>query len=294
MGQCGERRVVFVWEYACKFLYFFTWSTSTVSAAMLLVIAINRYLKVCRPNSTQMTSSKRKLALGCTVLLSTAITLPLFHFMGPIEGSLDINNATINVTTCGVKKELAGVSSRIYFFFELLLSLINMILTVALYIPIGITIYQKFHSIRNSKRVKKLLGITNSEMSDVGTSDDTSETTKVNNVNYKDALQNVLDTSVCERKNSHRRRIRHNFTSMFVTIVLVYVLSYLPTFILIILPSKNPFAFWFYRDDVSLNILVILKRSFIINHIVNPLVYGYFDLHFRSLFMQSISCRKRN
>lgn len=282
-------RLTFQWDFLCKGMYFLTWCTSSVSAAMLLVIAVNRYLKVCRPNGYQLTGRKRKFALLFVLAISIITTIPLLYFMGRLKGSVEHRGMEINVTSCGVKKDRFGTYSKLYFFLELLLSLLVMIFTVALYIPIGITIYNRFHSIRNSKRVKKLLGITTSEESeDDDGADVSSETRATITPNYTEALQNVLDSSISRKKNSHRRRVRHNFTSMFVTIVIFYVMSYLPTFVLIIVPSKNPFMFWFTLDDFSLNILVILKRAFIVNHIVNPFVYGYFDLHFRSLFKKSL------
>lgn len=282
-------RLTFQWSFLCKGLYFFTWCTSGVSAAMLLVIAVNRYLKVCRPNGYQLTGKKRKIALLFVLAISFITTLPLLYFMGRLEGSVENNGVEINVTSCGLMKDRSNAYSKLYFFLELFLSLLIMIFTVALYIPIGITIYNRFKSVRNSKRVKMLLGITTSEVSaDDGGADTSSETMATSSPHYTEALQNVLDSSISRKKNSHRRRVRHNFTSMFVTIVIFYVISYLPTFVLIIVPSKNPFRFWFTLDDFSLNILVILKRAFIVNHIVNPFVYGYFDLHFRSLFKKSL------
>lgn len=281
-------RLVFVWENLCKWMYFFTWCTSSVSAVLLLVIAINRYLKVCRPAKRQMTMKIRRIAILCCVLGSVIMALPLLHFMGPIKGSVNLKDIEINVTSCGVQEEHVGISSHLYFLSVLLLSFINMVCTVALYIPIGITIYKRFDSIRNSERIRKLLGPTNQELSCVEQSDSTSETKKGVISNYKHSLQNVLDTSVCRKKNSHRRRVRHNFTSMFITIVVFYVISYLPTLLLMIVPSKNPFKFWCGLNDVSLNILLILKRSYILNHVINPYIYGFFDLQFRRQFIQSV------
>ena len=286
-------RLVFVWENLCKCLYFFTWCTSGLSAAMLLVIAINRYLKVCRPNGVQMAGRKRVGALLIVFVLSILTTLPLLYFMGQVNGYVVYNERRVNVTTCGLMTKRNDGAAKLYFFIEFSLSLIIMICTVALYVPIGISIYKRFRSIRNSKRIRILLGITTSEVSEDAVSDSSTEARRVSSPQYKETLQQVLDTSVCQRKNSRRRRVRHNFTSMFVTIVLFYVLSYVPTFVLIIIPSKDPFGFWYSLDDASLNVLVILKRAFIVNHVVNPFVYGYFDLHFRTIFKSSLSiCKK--
>ena len=164
-----------------------------------------------------------------------------------------------------------------------------MIFTVALYIPIGITIYNRFNSIRNSKRTTKGLAMTTLKLSeDVADVDKSSETKATSTPNYTEAQKNVLDSSISRKKNTYRRRVRHNFTSMFVTIVIFYIIFYLPTFVLLIVSSKNPSRFWSTLDDFSLNILVIFQRAFIVHYIVNPFVYAYFDLHFRSLFKKSL------
>ncbi|XP_065928628.1 neuropeptide receptor npr-1-like [Magallana gigas] len=281
--------LTFHWDFLCKGLCFSTAFTSSYSAAMLLVIAVNRYLKVCRTNGHQLTGRTRKIVLLFVLTISIITKLPMLFLMGRIEGSVEYNGIEINVTSCGVIKDRFGTYAKLYFFSEYTLIFLIMIFTVALYILIGITIYNRFNSIRSSKPTTKGLAMSTSILSeDVGGVDKSSETKATSTPNYTEALQNVLDSSISRKKNSHRRRVRHNFTSMFVTIVIFYIMSYLPTFVLVIVPSKNPFRFWFTLDDFSLNILVFLKRAFIVNHIVNPFVYGYFDLHFRSLFKKSL------
>lgn len=86
-------------------------------------------------------------------------------------------------------------------------------------------------------------------------------------------------------------KVRNNFTYMFITIIIFYLLSYLPTFIVILLATDEPFNYWYAMDILTLNVIMLLRRSSIINHIVNPFIYGYFDRVYRKFFMECFVCR---
>lgn len=77
---------------------------------------------------------------------------------------------------------------------------------------------------------------------------------------------------------------------MFATIIIVYILAYVPTLILFMLPGSDPANFWFSRSGVELNVLVFFQRAFVINNIVNPFIYSYFDLAFRNQLFHFLSC----
>ena len=101
--------------------------------------------------------------------------------------------------------------------------------------------------------------------------------------------------AVCKKRKIDSKvesniRVRNNFTYMFMTIIIFYLLSYLPTFIIIILATEDPFQYWYSMDVITLNFIMILRRSSIINHIVNPFIYGYFDRVFRERFIDVFSC----
>ena len=53
-------RANYVLDTFCKVGYFFTWATTSASGFMILLIALNRHLIICRPNSPQMTSDGKK------------------------------------------------------------------------------------------------------------------------------------------------------------------------------------------------------------------------------------------
>ncbi|XP_062610557.1 D(2) dopamine receptor B-like [Saccostrea cucullata] len=87
-------------------------------------------------------------------------------------------------------------------------------------------------------------------------------------------------------RKKRNKNVRNNFTYMFITIIVFYILSYLPTLVTILLATNDPFYFWYSMDVVTLNVVMLMRRSSIINHIVNPIIYGYFDLTFRKAFFK--------
>lgn len=69
----------------CKSMWFITkWST-LVSALMLLLIAVERYKKVCKPFGNQMTPLAKQLAVVMLIVTSAVLTFPTIFFHGEIE-----------------------------------------------------------------------------------------------------------------------------------------------------------------------------------------------------------------
>lgn len=69
----------------CKGLWFLTkWST-LVSALMLLLIAIERYKKVCKPFGPQMTPLAKQLSMIALFVVSAILTFPTVFFHGEIS-----------------------------------------------------------------------------------------------------------------------------------------------------------------------------------------------------------------
>jgi hypothetical protein len=100
-------------------------------------------------------------------------------------------------------------------------------------------------------------------------------------------------SSINRRKIKKRKQAQHNFTLMFATIILIYVVSYFPTILLVMLPGSDSAHFWFSKNAVELNILIFLRRTFLLSNIVNPFIYTYFDLSFRRELINMLSCCRK-
>ncbi|XP_048768426.2 neuropeptide Y receptor type 5-like [Ostrea edulis] len=72
----------------------------------------------------------------------------------------------------------------------------------------------------------------------------------------------------------------HRYSYIFISITFFFALSYIPTVIVSALESRSTY-FWINQSYSALQIFLILRRMYIFNHIVNPVIYGYFDRSFR-------------
>ena len=81
-----------------------------------------------------------------------------------------------------------------------------------------------------------------------------------------------------DSKNTTYSARRYSF--MFMVISLVAILCYIPPWILILVESKND-NFWNNLTYSEAQVCSLIRRLYIVNHIVNPFIYGFFDSKFR-------------
>ncbi|XP_062615384.1 cholecystokinin receptor type A-like [Saccostrea cucullata] len=86
------------------------------------------------------------------------------------------------------------------------------------------------------------------------------------------------------RKASYQAVKNHfstnRYSYIFISISFFFAISYIPTVIVSAIESRSRY-FWINQSYSALQIFLILRRMYIFNHIVNPIIYGYFDRSFR-------------
>ncbi|XP_061181593.1 neuromedin-U receptor 2-like [Saccostrea echinata] len=125
----------------CKILWFASQATTMCAAFMLLVIAIQRYLKVVRPFKKQMTIKTKHFALVAIILLSIVLSLPCFMFYGEIT----IINSQLNLkgSRCGASPNSDRTALFLYNTILFVIVVGGLITISVLYIMIGRTIYRQ-------------------------------------------------------------------------------------------------------------------------------------------------------
>lgn len=318
-------------EVLCQLLHYFSWVTSSWSAFILLLISISRYLKICRPTGRQMTVFRKKCAVFGCLLFAIINTSPVIYFAGYRYQNVSCLKRNITVVMCELR-DFSGTThilKMVYIFFEICVIFLNAGITAALYVPIGYQIYTRFrkkpqnaNQPRDGFKTKPSFSVdesetVNSEPLTVSTKfseeeldfRDEGELDSVKNPenesqkdggNLDSNYQDIKPSSQSKRSKKctslsryeNNIKVRNNFTYMFITIIIFYLLSYLPTFIVILLATGDPFHYWYSMDFVTLNVIMLLRRSSIINHIVNPFIYGYFDRVYRKFFKICFVCKK--
>lgn len=177
---------------------------------------------------------------------------------------------TINVTgwscypTSGKYPTIEGVYYSLFFF----LVAANIFIVTLLYIPIGIQIYKHTRKTQTA----------NANIASAP-SDSTSESKPV------DGPSLVAFT----RKQAYRAS-QINFNMIFMTIMMFYLISYVPTCIFILIGKLSDHDFWYNLSTEEMNIYFTLDRFYVINHVVNPIIYCYFDFKFRKDFISLFRC----
>ncbi|KAK3596557.1 hypothetical protein CHS0354_027012 [Potamilus streckersoni] len=88
-----------------------------------------------------------------------------------------------------------------------------------------------------------------------------------------------------------KRTLKTTYTML--TITALFILSYLPTFYVTIHGLMDP-DLWNRTSDDKMVLYHILLRSYLINNMMNPIVYGFIDEKFRQeCFRMPLQCRRR-
>lgn len=299
-------RANYVIDTFCKVGYYLTWTTTSVSGIIILLIALNRHLMICRPTGPQLTVARKRRAIVAVIIFSIVSSGPMLYFLGEKQLPFVYKGQPINATLCTLRFS-SGFWYKLqlgYFALEIFLAVLNMLLTCGFYIPVGVKIYRRFKSSKNrSKLTDDTQTMSTIQLSEVPSNlfkvqqidnsyvEDSAISTTMSTIgpSHKDIIpgtkkevkRDERDSSVNRKKRVRRKQVKHNFTTMFATIIGFYILAYLPTLMLMIIPGQNPAEFYFSKSPVAINLLVFLQRAFLLNNICNAFIYTYFDLSFR-------------
>ncbi|OWF47097.1 muscarinic acetylcholine receptor M3-like [Mizuhopecten yessoensis] len=144
--------VNFQGDVLCRVCWYFVRTMGTASGMLLFIIAVQRYLKVCRPFGRQMTSFINKVALAVTFGVAIMIDIPIFVFYGETE--IYVSHLNVTGYRCGRKDDESPSMKQdilIYFYFMFVCAGSVMMGVAVLYSMTGYTIY---------KQVKKHMDLT--------------------------------------------------------------------------------------------------------------------------------------
>lgn len=113
----------------------------------------------------------------------------------------------------------------------------------------------------------------------------------------REQSQRSFRSSLSGKSLSKRQKRTVRITGMLFMITLVYIISYLPHLVLLILEFMDPAGFenlspWAFTG------YNLLLRSYFINNMANPIVYGFLDPKFKYevvfLFKSCMNCKQRS
>lgn len=268
---------VFPSDPTCRLLSFLMCFTSGFSGHTLLMIALQRYLLICRPLGRQLTTSVRRFSVLVLFVVTFVYSLPLFLTSGIRISTKVFLNQNVTARTC-VLSVNGGNESMVYFLLLLVIIIINISIIAAFYIPVTKTIY---HHMKMRNRRRSTVYNARIYVSEVPQITDSTLANSTSGENFQSA------TSTPE--SASQTKIRINV--MFLVIITVYFFSYLPSFAILLVTYIVRNFDYLQLSALGINVWIFSARLIYLNHIVNPFIYGYFDGKLKSE-LRRIFCRK--
>jgi len=305
----------------CKLISFSTYLWTAISAHTLLVIGVQRYLKICKPLGSQMTLFWRRAAVAITIGYSVAFSSPLLYFAGIKEFDWTFEDRNVTVKTCALNADNNIQFNDVYFLLSVILIIVNILAIMGVYIPIGHVIYKVFAKKRHVKniathnsdvtvesRIESTDDIQAIELSnddgfkvscgnlENSNTDETVQSSTHQTVNVSDRSEIRNKYSVPKQKKPHisvdrKSRSKVNFNLMLITVIIFYMLSYIPVIYVFFVKTDETY-YWHSLSAVQVRLQLCLVRFYVINNIVNPFIYGYFDFSFRESMKSLFKCCK--
>ena len=272
------------------------------SNALLLTIAIQRYLKVCRPLGKQMNLFWRRFATLLITITSIIYAVPTLFVVGATTSNIAYNGTNVSTFTCTPTNNQYPTFQFVYYLALLGVGSANVFLTIGMYTPIMCAIYRHFNN-RNIKQrpihdayTMTIKGKMNNIEQIAQTADEGAEKTEFGEDGVKIFEKHDVETlspgrNVIQLNKTAKNQAKTattNFTNMFFCIILIYAFSYIPTIITIIVLSQ-----------IQVNVLSLrfawlrfLYGFYVINHAANPFVYAHYDMKIRKQILHF--CKRWN
>lgn len=264
----------------CKLSWFFTRNMNGASGLLILVIGLQRFLKVCRPFGRQMTKKYKILALLVTVIITVLIHTPLFIFYGITE--VPFIDKGVTGRRCGLihgQSETLDFYGKVYLYFMFASAVLTMIGICSLYVMIGKKIYE---------HIKRICENPTHPSFDTNSTHDTAMKSEPEQPVPRKSSKTLTSRDLLRRKSTSPS-IRskktpfsvHRYSIMFLVISLLCVLTYIPALAANLAVDVDSVEFWTEFSDTERQVYLFLFQMYLLNHVVNPIVYTCFDVQFR-------------
>ncbi|XP_046377941.2 nematocin receptor 2-like isoform X2 [Haliotis rufescens] len=246
-------------EVTCKIFRFIVAFPNIDSAFVLLIITIDRYKRVCKPMSNQMTfrDSRKYVTIATAAAIFFSLPAVLIYGKRTVKTSID----GLYGHDCTTSDNMKG--SIFPFIYQIFGGSVMLLISVAI-------CYMYIHVWREIRKHKK-----NTCNNTQFVLHENSKRGNISSTNSDFQDEEVPDVGNPKHKSIRGKRI----TVIAFTVTFAFILSYLPFAVIMAVRSFLPLTFhpngvWF----VTYNILI---RSYFISSAINPSVFGFMSLRFR-------------
>ncbi|BFZ19709.1 hypothetical protein BsWGS_22748 [Bradybaena similaris] len=266
----------------CKIGHFQVYAQSLISGCVFTLIAYQRYRKICHPLKPALTLRIAKRSMLIISAVCIPLSIPTLVLNGSEDIQIRIHKFPVNITICRNDKKYEGSKYQIAFPILLLSAFcLVLCLTVILYVMVAKAM-RKFE--RSNSMVAKRA----------------SSPTEVEIINREQGF--AANRAAGRRKHSNGRRpsifgdasdrISTQMYRVFSTITIIFIVSYLPHLVVLILrKSMNLDAL-----DLSFAVRIVIDLAYncpYLSTVANPIVYGYCNTEFRDNLKNIFFCCRR-
>lgn len=278
--------VMYYSDIGCKINRYLCMITTGTSIFFLLLIAIFRYLKICKHSERQVYLKWEKISVIIIILFVLIISLPSFVFFGSAQVISEDGELTGYRCT--------GVSGG-----EPMLALAFNISLLVVVVSVMIVMSILYFLICRVVFTKAKSGVQTNKLTV-----DSRVHVVVDNETKSESLSTVMTISACDQeivkqkpvdrkpqKSSKRKVKKSRITVIFIVITIVFAISFIPKLAMMVLESKNA-DFWITLSDNELAKYMFLYSIYIFNNFINPFIYGFLDKRFQSELKKLCPCTK--
>ncbi|OWF50446.1 uncharacterized protein LOC110450382 [Mizuhopecten yessoensis] len=292
----------------CECLWFFACVVLIWSGLLNLVIAYQRYMKICRLGKN-MTLAFRRKTLFITGSVATVLSLPSWAFFARVP----VYNQKMNVTgnRCGSRYGTDLTFKALIYIYQGingLLSLVIVIGIIVFYSSVGTKLYRQENRLKRHVSSKvpaspsrksadvapwqehldvttngESKGMTRNDLVITGGPTLDAPKTEMCRLTDEIAKHDSLYSNLEREPSSKSQAARYRVTYMFMTLALAYILCLVPTFAVNLSKNIESNDFWvnFNNDGVYSLAIMFCLRLHLLNNVMNPFIYFTFDKHFR-------------
>ena len=291
-------------DIECKIKSYLCMASIMASILILVIIAIDRYLKICRPVGKQIDLRWKRRSIVITIIAAMILSLPFLIFNGAVEHIYPGTNITA-INCWGVDYGVPAVSMLFYGIY-LLIVLAELGVMSVLYFRICRRIFQQknFNPHQELNKISStpdnLNNLTNLDMVDDAQSSEDAQsivtairltekavrfTTRQDS--HEPGQSVYLNTLPKTLKKSVRKIPRSRLTIMFLTITIVFAISFIPRVVILVLESMG-YDFSGLGQG-SAFFLELFRSVYIANNFTNPFFYSCMDKKFQ-LELRKLCC----
>ncbi|XP_060581917.1 cholecystokinin receptor type A-like [Ruditapes philippinarum] len=290
------------YTWVCKVKSYFNAYTALASASILLILAIDRYRKVCHPCAWQIPFHVAFKLCVCCLVISAIVSTPLLLFWGTQTYLYDFKGENVTVSVCEKSGDYAETMYPLLFITGAFLVPISIMIVVLMTLNFTIACRLFGGSIRTEKPTisEKQSSKRTIQMQELSTdilSTDEEFTDDLKGDPEKSAKVSTIKTpSEQKNRNSPRKRRRRRpeiggsskFQRKHKTMIMLILTSIfavtMATYIIFISFVAKPNGILKEMSDSTKPVFFFFWRLYFVNSVVNPILYGFMDPGFRSGF----------